>query len=94
VSRPSDLNRQAQRSREKNLHATIARQRAAELMAPSEPAALEAYANLLRATHTLKEVVGKVALSNNRHGDLQVIRSTALEIIRHADRLIAEEQGE
>jgi hypothetical protein len=58
------------------------------------PVALESYAALLRAVNTVKNLSGRLVLSENRHGDLQVIRSAALEIIRHADVLIAQEQGE
>ena len=54
--------------------------------------ALDALKDIAIHSKVIGEKLAKLVLSENRHGDLQVIRSAAMHISRAADVLIAEEQ--
>jgi hypothetical protein len=56
--------------------------------------ALEALAMLWQSTKVMSDTIKGLVGSSNRHGDLQVIRSSAVRAIEAADTLIAEEQGQ
>jgi hypothetical protein len=56
------------------------------------PLALDALRDLSLQSKVIADILKGLVLSENRHGDLQVIRSAALRLVEAADVLIKEEQ--
>jgi hypothetical protein len=57
-----------------------------------QPPALDALKDIAVHSKVIEEKLKGLVLSDNRHGDLQVIRSAALRLVQAAEILIAEEQ--
>jgi hypothetical protein len=56
------------------------------------PPTLDALKEIAVSSKVIDEKIKGLVMSENRHGDLQVIRSAALRLVQAADILIEEEQ--
>jgi hypothetical protein len=59
---------------------------------PVQPPTLDALKEIAIGSKTISDTLKNLVMSENRHGDLQVIRSAALRLVQAAEILIEEEQ--